>query len=106
MHAVPTRSRYVPTIPTSYAGRLTGFPFPPTVWSVAPNGDRTPAATGVTNIIDIAYQGLARRQDPDARRKHRLVNPTGVAIARDGTVYVTNYGTSAGKGTVLSLGKV
>jgi hypothetical protein len=29
-----------------------------------------------------------------------------VAIARDGTVYVTNYGTSAGKGTVLNLGKV
>jgi hemin uptake protein HemP len=35
-----------------------------------------------------------------------LVTPTGVAIAHDGTVYVTNYGTSAGKGTVVNLGKL
>ena len=35
-----------------------------------------------------------------------LVNPTGVAIAKDGTVFVTNYGTSAGKGTVVNIGKV
>ncbi len=35
-----------------------------------------------------------------------LVTPTGVAIGKDGSVYVSNYGTSAGKGTVVNIGKV
>jgi len=35
-----------------------------------------------------------------------LVAPTGVAIGKDGSVYVSNYGTSAGKGTVVNIGKV
>jgi len=35
-----------------------------------------------------------------------LVTPTAVAIARNGDVYVSNYGTSAGKGEVVNLGKV
>ena len=44
--------------------------------------------------------------DEDDRRQHRPRHPTAVAIAKDGTVYVTNYGTSAGKGTVVNIGKV
>ena len=35
-----------------------------------------------------------------------LVNPTAIAIAKDGTVYVTNHGASAGIGEVLNIGKV
>ena len=35
-----------------------------------------------------------------------LTNPTAIAIAKDGTVYVTNHGASAGIGEVLNIGKV
>ena len=38
-----------------------------------------------------------------ARASSRL---TGVAIGKDGSVYVSNNGTSAGKGTVVNIGKV
>jgi hypothetical protein len=135
MQPVPTTVAVRPHDPNVYVGQLTGFPFPPTaasVWSVAPNGDRTMFATGFTNIIDIAWgkrgylyvleiarlgllsgnpEGALIKVSPDGKTQTiiastGLVNPTGVAIARDGTVYVTNYGTSAGKGTVVSLGKV
>jgi hypothetical protein len=34
-----------------------------------------------------------------------LVTPTAVAISDDGWLYVSNYGTSAGKGTVIRIGK-
>ena len=88
-------------------------------------------ATGFTNIVDIAWgpkgslyvleitsngllsgdpTGALIRVWPNGKQttvaSTGLVTPTGVAIAHDGTVYVTNYGTSAGKGTVLNLGKV
>jgi hypothetical protein len=135
MQAVPTTIAVRHDDPNVYVGQLTGFPFPPgaaTVWRVAPNGDSTPFATGFTNIIDIAFgkrgylyvleiahngllsgdpEGALIKVSPDGKTRTivastGLVNPTGVAIAHDGTVYVTNYGTSAGKGTVLSLGKV
>jgi hypothetical protein len=135
MQAVPTTIAVRHDDSHVYVGQLTGFPFPPTqasVWSVAPNGDRTLFATGFTNIIDIAFgkhgylyvleiahngllsgdpEGALIKVSPDGKTPTTvastgLVNPTGVAIARDGTVYVTNYGTSAGKGTVVSLGKV
>jgi hypothetical protein len=135
MQAVPTTVAVRPHDPNVYVGQLTGFPFPPlaaTVWSVAPNGARAPFATGFTNIIDIAFgkhgylyvleiadngllsgnpEGALIKVSPDGKTRTTvastgLVNPTGVAIAHDGTVYVTNYGTSAGKGTVLSLGKL
>jgi hypothetical protein len=135
MQAVPTTVAVRPKDPNIYVGQLTGFPFPPgaaTVWRVAPNGDVSPFATGFTNIIDIAWgkhgylyvleiashgllsgdpEGALIRVSPDGKTQTTVAStglstPTGVAIARDGTVYVTNYGTSAGKGTVLSLGKI
>jgi sugar lactone lactonase YvrE len=34
-----------------------------------------------------------------------LVTPTAVAISDDGWLYVSNYGTSAGKGTVVRIGR-
>lgn len=135
MQAVPTTVAVRPKDPNVYVGQLTGFPFVPgaaNVYRVAPDGTVDTYATGFTNIVDIAWgkkgslyvleiakNGLAS-SDPATGSLIRvwpngqqtevasagLVNPTGVAIARDGTVYVTNYGTSAGKGTVLNLGKV
>jgi len=136
MQAVPTTVAVRPHDPNIYVGQLTGFPFPvggASVWAVKPDGSPPVMfATGFTNIVDIAWgkkgylyvleitangllsgdptgrahQGVAGRQDPNDRRQHGSRDPDGVAIAHDGTVYVTNYGTSAGKGTVVNLGKV
>jgi hypothetical protein len=136
MQAVPTTVAVRPKDPNIYVGQLTGFPFPPgaaNVWGIKPDGSTFVYATGFTNIVDIAWgkkgslyvleitsSGLLS-DDPNATgalirvwpngkqttvASTGLVTPTGVAIAHDGTVYVTNYGTSAGKGTVLNLGKV
>jgi hypothetical protein len=134
MQSVPTTVAVRPKDPNVYVGQLTGFPFPPgaaTVWALAPNGTATPYATGFTNIVDIAWgpksslyvleitsagllsgapTGALIRVWPNGTKttvaSTGLVAPTGVAIAHDGTVFVTNYGTSAGKGTVVDLGKV
>jgi hypothetical protein len=135
MQAVPTSVAVRPKDPNVYVGQLTGFPFVPgaaNVYRVKPDGTYDVYASGFTNIVDIAWgpkgslyvleiakNGLAS-SDPATGALIRvwpngtqttvasagLVNPTGVAIAHDGTVYVTNYGTSAGKGTVLNIGKV
>ncbi len=134
MQAVPTTVAVRPKDPNVYVGQLTGFPFPPgaaSVWGIKPDGSTFVYATGFTNIIDIAWgpkgslyvleitsngllsgdpTGALIRVWPNGQKttvaSTGLVTPTGVAIAKDGTVYVTNYGTSAGKGTVISLGKV
>jgi hypothetical protein len=134
MQAVPTTVAVRPKDPNIYVGQLTGFPFPvggAAVWALAPDGTATPYATGFTNIVDIAWgpkgslyvleitsngllsgdpTGALIRVWPNGTKttvaSTGLVTPTGVAIAHDGTVYVTNYGTSAGKGTVLNIGKV
>jgi len=134
MQAVPTTVAVRPKDPNIYVGQLTGFPFPPgaaNVWAVKPGGSKTVYASGFTNIVDIAWgrkgslyvleiqsagllapdpTGALIRVWPNGTQttvaSTGLVNPTGVAIAKDGTVYVTNYGTSAGKGTVVNIGKV
>jgi hypothetical protein len=134
MQAVPTTVAVRPKDPNIYVGQLTGFPFPPgaaNVWAIKPDGTKTVFASGFTNIVDIAWgpkgslyvleitsngllsedpTGALIRVWPDGTRttvaSTGLVTPTGVAIAKDGTVYVTNYGTSAGKGTVVNIGKV
>jgi hypothetical protein len=134
MQAVPTTVAVRPKDPNIYVGQLTGFPFPPgaaNVWAVKPDGSKTVYASGFTNIVDIAWgrkgslyvieiqsagllapdpTGALIRVWPNGTQttvaSTGLVNPTGVAIAKDGTVYVTNYGTSAGKGTVVNIGKV
>ena len=134
MQAVPTTVAVRPKDPNIYVGQLTGFPFPPgaaNVWAVKPDGTKTVFASGFTNIVDIAWgpkgslyvleiqsagllapdqTGALIRVAKDGTKttvaSTGLVNPTGVAIAKDGTVFVTNYGTSAGKGTVVNIGKV
>jgi hypothetical protein len=136
MQAVPTSVAVRPKDPNVYVGQLTGFPFPPgaaNVWAVAPDGSKTVYASGFTNITDIAWgrkgwlyvveiasNGLASgdttgaviKVSPDASHTKTVVastgltHPTAIAIAKDGTVYVTNNGSSAGTGTVLNLGKV
>jgi hypothetical protein len=135
MQAVPTSVAVRPKDPNIYVGQLTGFPFPPgaaSVWAVKPDGSKTMFATGFTNIVDIAWgpkgslyvleitsaglltgdpTGALIKLSKDGMTRTTvastgLVTPTGVAIAHDGTVYVTNYGTSAGLGTVVNLGKL
>jgi hypothetical protein len=136
MQAVPTSVAVRPRDPNVYVGQLTGFPFPPgaaSVFGIKPDGSTFVYATGFTNITDIAWgrkgwlyvieifkngllsndpTGALIKVSPDASHTQTVVasaglsNPTSVAIAHDGTVYVTNYGTSAGTGTVLNLGKV
>jgi hypothetical protein len=134
MQAVPTSVALRPKDPNIYVGQLTGFPFPvgaANVWAIAPDGSKSVYASGFTNIVDIAWgpkgtlyvleitangltsgdpTGALVKVWPNGDKKvvasDGLVTPTAVAIGRDGSVYVSNYGTSAGKGTVVNLGKV
>jgi hypothetical protein len=132
--AVPTT---VATGPDSalYVGQLTGFPFPPgeaNVYRIDPiTGVPAVAASGFTNIIDIAFgpegdmfvlqisaNGLAAAGGPgtgklifiDADSGMRatlledpLLFPGGLLVATDGSVYVSNLGVSAGGGQVLRV---
>lgn len=114
-----------------YVGQLTGFPFPvggAKVWRVVPGQAPTVFAEGFTNISDIAFDGKGRllvleifangllsgdptgaliRVERDGSRtelaRAGLVTPTGVAVARDGTIYISNKGTVVGQGEVLRL---
>jgi hypothetical protein len=104
------------------------------VFGIRPDGSTFVYATGFTNItsiafgpkgwlyvVEIAKNGLASsdpvsgalvKVSPDPSHTQTVVastglsNPTAVAVAHDGTVYVTNNGTSAGTGEVIDLGKV
>lgn len=135
MQAVPTSVAVRPKDPNIYVGQLTGFPFVPgaaNVFRIKPDGTTDVYASGFTNIVDIAWgpkgslyvleisangltsddpaPGALIRVWPNGDRtvvaSSGLVSPTAVAIAKDGSVYVANYGTSAGKGTVVNIGKV
>jgi hypothetical protein len=134
MQAVPTTVAVRPKDPNIYVGQLTGFPFPPgaaNVWGIRPDGSTFVYASGFTNIVDIAWgpkgalyvleitqngltsgdpSGALIKVWPNGDKKvvasDGLVTPTAVAIGKDGSVYVSNYGTSAGKGTVVDIGKV
>ncbi|SCF17306.1 hypothetical protein GA0074695_3980 [Micromonospora viridifaciens] len=114
-----------------YVGQLTGFPFPvggAKVWRVVPGQAPTVAADGFTTIADIAFDRKGRllvleifangllsgdptgaliRVERDGSRtelaRAGLVTPTGVAVARDGTIYLANKGTLVGQGEVLRL---
>lgn len=105
----------------AYVGQLTGFPFPvgqANVFSVATR--LTVRATGFTTIVDVGFHeenlyvlqissrgllgppspGKLIRIAPDGTRTElapgELTQPSGVAIADDGDVYVSN---NAGSGT-------
>ena len=116
-----------------YVGELTGFPFPvggARVWRVPQNG-RSPQVyrSGFTNVLDIAFardgslyvlehaaNGLLSgdpasriiRVSADGSQRTTiadtgLTNATAMAIGRDGALYVSNNGTSAGTGQVVRI---
>lgn len=114
-----------------YVGQLTGFPFPvggAKVWRVVPGSAPTVYAEGFTNIIDIAFDKRGRlivlsiakngllSGDPTGAliRVERsgthteiastgLITPTSVAVAADGSFYVSNKGTLVDVGEVLRI---
>jgi hypothetical protein len=130
MHFVPTTVVRGPD-GAYYVGQLTGFPFPvggARVWRVVPGSAPTVYASGFTNIIDIAFDrrgrllvleiatngllsgdptGALARVERSGRRteilRTGLVNPTSVAVASDGSLYVSNRGTQVGVGEVLRV---
>ena len=114
-----------------YVGQLTGFPFQPgsaNIFRVSPDGGiPTVALSGFTNIISIAFgpngalyvleiskNGLLSGDPTGALFKvqhgvrtelaaGQLSMPGGLAIASDGTIYVTNWSVLAGGGQVLRI---
>lgn len=131
MHPVPTTVARGPD-GAYYVGLLTGFPFPvggAKVFRVVPGKAPTVYAEGFTNIIDIAFDRRGRmlvleifkngltsgdptgaliRVEKDGSRteiaSEGLVTPTGVAIGRDGSYYVSNKGSALpGEGEVLRI---
>jgi hypothetical protein len=133
MQAVPTSVAVRKGDPNVYVGQLTGFPFPmggANVYGVRPDGSTFVYASGFTNIVDIAWgprgslyvleitsagltagdpTGELIRVEADGDKEvvasTGLVTPTAVAVSDDGWLYVSNYGTSAGKGTVVRIGR-
>ena len=116
-----------------YVGQLTGFPFIPgraNVFRVpASGGDPEVVYDGFTNIIDVAFGpdgslyvleiaqngipnfgagGRLVRIHPDGTQETvvsgpPLIAPGGVAVSRDGTVYLTNMSTSSTNGSVVRV---
>jgi hypothetical protein len=129
MQAVPTTVTKGPD-GAYYVGELTGFPFQPgaaRIWRVVPGQAPTEYATGFTNIIDIAFDrkgrllvlqitknGLLSGEEVGALYRvengtktelaaGKLTMPGGVAVGRDGALYVTNKSVSPGGGEVLRI---
>ena len=113
-----------------YVGQLTGFPFVQglaNVYRVVQGQAPQVHCSGFKAIMDIAFgpdgslyvvenatgglffapgTGQLSRVAPDCSRETVLVGldrPTSVAVGRDGTVYVTNRGITAGAGEVLRI---
>ena len=134
MQAVPTTVVQGPD-GWLYVGQLTGFPFPvngANIYRVPAQGG-TPeiAATGFTNIVDMAFDrdgtlyvlqignGLAAPGGPPLNAPGKLIRvnqngtqsvvyaglfyPGGLAIGPDGNAYVTNFGILPGGGQVLRI---
>ena len=115
-----------------YVGQLTGFPFPAgaaNVYRVRPGSTRRVQGRNFTTIVDVASApdgslyvlqistgGLAA-QDPGPGRVFHIAldgavaeiapdtlqEPTGIAVAPNGAVYVSNRGGSAGGGQIVRL---
>ena len=131
MQAVPTTVAVRPKDPNVYVGQLTGFPFPPGRAAHKPDGstDRLRLGLHEHRRHRVGPEGRPLRardhgqwpplRRPDRRTLHasgrtasRRSSPARASSRRprrdrkDGSVYVSNYGTSAGKGTVVNIGKV
>jgi hypothetical protein len=131
MQAVPTNVARGPDN-ALYVSQLTGFPFPPgaaKIFRVVPGSAPTVYASGFTNIISLAFDArgnlyvleidrdgllaplptgrLARinasDKSVDTVASEGLVMPGGLAIAGDGSIYVSNYSTSPGAGEVIRI---
>jgi hypothetical protein len=134
MQAVPTTVVQGPD-GWLYVGQLTGFPFPvggANIYRVPSQGGVPDvAATGFTNIIDMAFDrfgtlyvlqignGLAGPGGPPLNAPGTLIRvnpngtqtviyanlfyPGGLAIGPDGAAYVTNFGILPGGGQVLRI---
>ena len=114
----------------AYLGQLTGFPFPvgaANVYRVAGQGEPEVIASGFTNIVDIGYHagngyvlqisaaGLLSGQPagalfqvaPDGTKTElvpgQLTQPTGMTIAANGDIYVSNNGGSPTDGEVVRI---
>jgi hypothetical protein len=116
-----------------YVGELTGFPWAPgsaRVWRV-PRFASEPEVyrDGLTTIINLTFdragnlyvlqvqdEGLLSRDltgsllrfapgsdQPGVVARDGLVSPTSVAVADDGSIYVSNYGYFPGQGQVVRL---
>jgi hypothetical protein len=114
-----------------YVGELTGGPFPvggARVHRLVQGQPPTVFASGFTNIVDLAWGpdgnlyvleiavhslragdriGALIRVSPDGATRttitEQLTAPTGLAVASDGAVYVTNCGDCAGLGEVIRI---
>lgn len=115
-----------------YVGELTGFPFQTgtaQVYRINNEGKPSVYAGGFTNISDIAFDkfgglyvleydadGILNGSDagaliyvsPDGKTRatiadDELINPTGIEIASNGDIYISNKGFVAGQGEVLRL---
>jgi hypothetical protein len=114
-----------------YVGELTGFPFQvggARVYRVVPGEAPEVVASGFTNIIDLAFgpdghlyvleivkerllsgeiTGALVRVEADGSHteiaSEGLVAPTGLAIAADGAIYISNFGIFPGAGQVVKI---
>ena len=116
----------------AYVGQLTGFPFPvgaANVYHVEGGSEPQVHAGGFTNIVDVARgpngvlyvlqissSGLLNEPPPtgklvriaaDGSRVELaaglLEHPTGLAVARNGDVYVVNHGSSPDDGQIVRI---
>jgi hypothetical protein len=132
MQAVPTSVTSGPD-GALYVSELTGFPFikgAARIWRIAPGQAPEVYASGFTNIVDIAFDRWGRllvlqiatngllSRDPNGAlirvdvkhggkrtelAKGKLTLPGGLAVGRDGSIYVTNKSIFPGSGELLKI---
>ena len=114
-----------------YVGELTGVPFPvgaANIYQVGANNQPTIYARGFTNVIDIAFApqgglyvleyaknsissgnqtGALIYVAPNGNRStiasDGLINPTGLAVDRNGTIYISNNSMGKNNGQIISI---